>query len=122
VVIDRYAYSGAAFTAAKGLDLEWCKNPDRGLPQPDLILYLSLPITEAGKRGGFGGERYEKTEFQEKVKLIFDTLKNQEKTGQEWVVINALQEPDNITKQILDLVMAKIKEPNKKPIANSLWL
>lgn len=28
LVVDRYAYSGAAFTAAKGvpgLDLEWCK-------------------------------------------------------------------------------------------------
>ena len=30
LVLDRYAYSGAAFTAAKGipgLDLEWCKVP-----------------------------------------------------------------------------------------------
>ena len=34
LVVDRYSYSGVAFTAAKGvpgLDLEWCKAPERGL-------------------------------------------------------------------------------------------
>jgi dTMP kinase len=33
LVVDRYSYSGVAFTAAKkmeGLDLEWCKAPERG--------------------------------------------------------------------------------------------
>lgn len=25
LVIDRYSYSGVAFSAAKGLDLSWCK-------------------------------------------------------------------------------------------------
>jgi len=33
--VDRYAFSGVAFSAAKdGLSLEWCKQPDRGLPRP----------------------------------------------------------------------------------------
>jgi dTMP kinase len=58
LICDRYAYSGAAFTSAKGLDLEWCKNPDRGLPAPDAIIYLDMPIEEAAKRGDFGEERY----------------------------------------------------------------
>lgn len=33
LVIDRYAFSGVAYTAAKalpGLDLDWCKAPDAG--------------------------------------------------------------------------------------------
>ena len=30
IIIDRYAYSGVAYSVAKGLDLEWCKSPDRG--------------------------------------------------------------------------------------------
>lgn len=25
LIIDRYSYSGVAFSAAKGLDVEWCK-------------------------------------------------------------------------------------------------
>jgi dTMP kinase len=51
VVLDRYAYSGAAFSAAKGIDLEWCKDPDRCLPAPDVVLYLKISIDAAMKRG-----------------------------------------------------------------------
>jgi len=51
VVVDRYAYSGVVFTAAKGIDLEWCKTPDRGLPAPDVVLYLKLAVEDAMKRG-----------------------------------------------------------------------
>ena len=35
VIIDRYAFSGVAFSAAKdGMSFEWCQQPDRGLPKP----------------------------------------------------------------------------------------
>ena len=30
VIIDRYAYSGIAYSGAKGLDIAWCKSPDKG--------------------------------------------------------------------------------------------
>lgn len=63
LVVDRYAYSGAAYTAAKGcpgLDLEWCRAQDRGLPRPDAIFFLSLTPEQAQARGGYGEERYEK--------------------------------------------------------------
>ncbi len=40
IILDRYAYSGVAFTSAKGLDLEWCKNSDKGLPKPDIVFFL----------------------------------------------------------------------------------
>ncbi|KAJ0700792.1 putative dTMP kinase [Helianthus annuus] len=43
LIVDRYSYSGVAFSSAKGLDIEWCK--------------------KAAERGGYGGERYEKLEF-----------------------------------------------------------
>lgn len=41
---DRYAYSGVAFSAAKGLDVDWCKKTDSGLPKPDLVIFLKAPI------------------------------------------------------------------------------
>ncbi|CAI5775460.1 thymidylate kinase isoform X2 [Podarcis lilfordi] len=68
LVVDRYAFSGVAFTGAKeNFSLEWCKQPDVGLPKPDLILFLQLSTSEAAKRGDFGNERYEYSSFQEKV-------------------------------------------------------
>ena len=43
IVLDRYAFSGVAFTAAKGLhSVEWCKGPDTGLPKPDVVIYLNV--------------------------------------------------------------------------------
>jgi thymidylate kinase len=60
VICDRYAYSGVAFSAAKpGLDLEWCKECDQGLPAPDMVIFLDVPIEKAAEvrargRGALG--------------------------------------------------------------------
>ena len=46
LVVDRYAYSGAAFTAAKGivgLDLAWCKVSLELLRRCSIYLYRRLP-------------------------------------------------------------------------------
>ena len=52
-----------------------CLAPDVGLPAPDVVIYLDLPIDEAEKRGGFGSERYEKREMQ--VKVYQDTKRSE---------------------------------------------
>ncbi len=41
IIIDRYSYSGIAFSVAKGLDFEWCKQTENGLLKPDIIIYLT---------------------------------------------------------------------------------
>eukprot|EP00048_Salpingoeca_helianthica_P021564 m.13076 g.13076 ORF g.13076 m.13076 type:complete len:211 (+) comp6121_c0_seq1:27-659(+) len=74
LVLDRYAFSGVAFTAAKGLSIDWCRTPDAGLPAPDLLLHFVLPVAEAQQRGGYGEERYEKAEFQARVQDKFKEL------------------------------------------------
>lgn len=51
----------------QGMDAEWCKVTDEGLPAPDLTLYFKVDGATAAARGGYGEERYEKREFQEKV-------------------------------------------------------
>ena len=68
-----------AFSGAKpGLDVEWCCAPDRGLPAPDCVIYLHLPIEKAMERGEFGAERYEKEGFQRKVADNFKVRKERE--------------------------------------------
>jgi dTMP kinase len=44
---------------------------------PDVVLYLDMPLEEAAKRGQYGGERYEKLEFQKKVSNIYSKLKEE---------------------------------------------
>ena len=66
-----------AFTAAKGLNLEWCKNPDKGLPQPDVIIQLNIDEECAKNRGGFGEERYKKVQFQREVRKLYSILREE---------------------------------------------
>ena len=71
LVVDRYAFSGVAFTAAKGapgLDRAWCMAPDVGLPAPDAVFFLNLTVEQAAARGGYGEERYEKADFQVRLR------------------------------------------------------
>jgi dTMP kinase len=77
VIIDRYSYSGAVYSAAKdnpNLDLDWAWAPEIGLPQPDLCFFLSIKPHEAAKRGGFGEERYETQQMQLRVRRLFTEL------------------------------------------------
>ncbi|KAF8936084.1 hypothetical protein BGZ47_009655 [Haplosporangium gracile] len=104
LVVDRYAYSGVAFSTAKGLDLTWCKNPDKGLVRPDLTFFLDLPTVEAEKRGGFGDERYEKRELQERVREVFLRLK-----GKEWVMVDARETVQSMHHKILREAEEKIR-------------
>lgn len=77
IIVDRYSYSGAVYSAAKAnptLSLEWAWQPEIGLPRPDICLFLSISAEEAAKRGGFGAERYENEAMQTRVRELFRTL------------------------------------------------
>ena len=77
VVIDRYYYSGAAYSAAKNnpdLTLEWARQPEVGLPRPDICIFLDISPDDAAKRGGFGDEKYETSQMQKRVLENFHKL------------------------------------------------
>lgn len=53
VVVDRYAYSGVAYSAAKnvaGMGRQWCAAPDAGLIAPDAVIFLEVLPQAAGAR------------------------------------------------------------------------
>ena len=110
ILMDRYFYSGIAFTAAKGVDLEWCSSTDKGLPQPDMIIYLYVKesdIEKITKRGDFGKEIYETTCFQKKVLSIYNQLHMQYKDI--WCQVDALDKKDIIHNKIYDYVNSKLE-------------
>jgi len=100
VVIDRYAYSGAAFSAAKpGLNLAWCKQPDIGLPRPDLVVFMNVSEEVAKQRGGYGEERYEQAEFQRRVKDNYELLRDPS-----WVEVSADGSLAEVESKLLSVV------------------
>ncbi|KAI8435674.1 hypothetical protein MSG28_003934 [Choristoneura fumiferana] len=72
VVVDRYCYSGVAFSAAKGL------------PEPDKVFFLTMPLESILQRNGFGQERYEVLTLQKKVSEMYNQLKDDQ-----WAVLDA---------------------------------
>lgn len=116
LIVDRYAYSGVSFTAAKeGFSIGWCKQPDCGLPCPDLVLYLNLSPDAAAKRGNFGNERYEQTDFQVKVMKNFNLLKESY-----WKEIDADKTEDDLAAELGEIVLNCIPTVRDRPIER-LW-
>ncbi|XP_027340281.1 thymidylate kinase [Abrus precatorius] len=116
LIVDRYSYSGVAFSSAKGLDIEWCKAPEIGLLAPDLVAYLDISPEKAAERGGYGGERYEKLEFQKKVADCYKVLHDVS-----WKVVDACQPIEDVEKQLQEIVLDCVTECKKGKPLSTLW-
>lgn len=124
IICDRYAYSGVAFSSAKtqedrqsigeDLSIEWCKAPDAGLPAPDVVIFLDLSQEESEKRGGYGGERYEKRLLQQRVRKKFEELQAIDDAGKRipWHIVNAAQSVEEVQSDINKIVEATIQTVN----------
>lgn len=110
LVIDRYSYSGAVYSAAKQnplLGLDWAWMPEVGLPQPDVVVFLTVSPSMAAQRGGYGTERYETDQMQQRVREMFDKLWKRLPT-ENFVVINADESLDRVEQQISKEVKLKL--------------
>lgn len=78
LVVDRYSYSGVAYTASKeNMSFEWCHNAEKGLLKPDCLLFLSCDQNNLNNREDFGKEVYETSAFQKSVSHYFSLMKDE---------------------------------------------
>ncbi|KAI9506762.1 Thymidylate kinase [Coemansia spiralis] len=118
LVVDRYAFSGVAFSAAKRLDIKWCKAPDVGLIAPDRVYFLDIHPDDAAKRDGYGEEIYEKREMQIEVRVKFFSMMDST-----WSIVDALKDPDEIHRQIMMLTKQAFKRHKESPAPIAkLWM
>jgi dTMP kinase len=101
----------------QGLDYEWCRTPDIGLPSPDLTIFLHLSPEAAAKRGDYGEERYETLTMQTRVRECFARI-SKEMEGKGWTTIDASGRVDEVasscSKAALD-TLKTVKE-GKAPV------
>ncbi|KAG2487939.1 hypothetical protein HYH03_013518 [Edaphochlamys debaryana] len=119
LVLDRYSYSGVAYTAAKGvghLDTSYCRSVEVGLPAADLVVLMRLSAEEGAARGGYGQERYEKLDFQRKVAEQFAALVD----GQ-WLGVDATGAPEAIHQQVLAAVRPVVQRAVGGAPLGRLW-
>ena len=96
IIVDRYAFSGVAYSVAKGENLEWCLVPDQNLPRPDIVFQLDTDTETIKVRANFGEERHDNVDFLLKVKNAY---KNFHKYPY-WNLIDASKEIEDIHTQI----------------------
>lgn len=101
VLCDRFSMSGIVYSAAKGLDLDWCIMSERHLPKPDLTVFVDTPAEEITRRMGFGDEVHDDRAFQEKVYVLY--RKMLEKEENVLVVDGSLP-----VSEVVDAVVGKI--------------
>lgn len=99
VILDRYVYSGIAYSVANGLPMDWCRVPDAGLPAPDVVVYMDLPQDIARQRGEYGNERYENEKMQTAVSKVFAELKTNR-----WHVVDANADENTVFSRVLSTI------------------
>ena len=103
VICDRYLFSGIAYSVASGLDKEWCLACDKGLPEPDVVIFFDLSLEEAQKRRrtlSRDVDNYETIEFQRKVKRAYDELRRE----LNWISVDANVDQETLAKNITSII------------------
>lgn len=116
VILDRYAYSGVAYSVAKGLPYEWCRAPDAQLPAPDVVIYLELSPDAAKLRGNFGTERYENVKMQAAVAMAFVQLRTDK-----WCIVDADADEDTVFSRVLSAINNTLGQATLSKEPRTLW-
>jgi len=118
VIIDRYYYSGCVYSAAKHnstLGLEWARQPDVGLPRPDTCIFLDISPADAAKRGGFGFEKYENRQMQDRVRNLFHRLMESPEK-EDFVRIDGGGSLEEVQRSVKDAVAKTMAEVDEKTL------
>ncbi|KAF5231413.1 hypothetical protein FAUST_9276 [Fusarium austroamericanum] len=139
ILCDRYYHSGIVYSAAKqnpSLTLPWARAPERGLPRPDLVLFLDLTEEQAQARGGWGGEVYERSGMQKRVRELFWGLSMGGKDvaaqglgldeGEGWtqeeedlVVVDAGGSVEEVNEEVWKKVRARVEQVERGEVGRS---
>ena len=95
VILNRWVSSGQAYSLAQNLDPTVVMTSDHQLIRPDITFYLSGDPSFFAKRAGYGGEVYEKLDFQIAVSHYYTKLKDTT-----WITLDATVPPDQLHLQI----------------------
>jgi dTMP kinase len=108
VLSDRYFVSTAVYQGARGLDSAAILTASEAeFPQPDLVLWLDLPVAEGLERAATRGDAhepaFEERAFLERVRRAMGELKR------DYVVrIDALGEPETVAAEIARVVSRRL--------------
>lgn len=106
----------------ENLTYEWSRSPDAGLPAPDITVFLDISPEAAKLRGGYGDERYEKAELQQRVREVFRKIQDdvQQTSGARWTTIDASRGKEVVADELWSYV-TELSDGVDEPV-KGLWL
>ncbi|KAL3679643.1 hypothetical protein R1sor_022599 [Riccia sorocarpa] len=116
LLVDRYSYSGVAFSAAKGLDFQWCSTSETALPAADLVLFLDIDPEVAARRGEYGLERYEEVDFQRRVATYYQAMRDST-----WQIVDANQSVEEVQEALREAAVSVIQSCKSGAELLRLW-
>ena len=101
LVANRYTPSGLAYGVAGGLDLGWLRNLDNGLPKPNDVFVIDVPVNASLSRKTKRRDIHEKdTRYLTTVRQTYRKLSI--KLG--WQVIDGTQSVGEVHRRIVALL------------------
>ena len=109
VILQRYVASGHVYSLARGgVDSDWCKQFDKGLIKPDLVIYMMKEDGDDPEDLWFEPEKFETSDFQEKVRLFYQQF---QETETNWITVNVTgKTPRDISSQVMPVVRELMHE------------
>lgn len=104
VMTDRYTPSNLAYGLAKGLKLDWLTGLDQGLPEPDTIIVLDVPV-----KYSFARKRERRDIHESNRKLLVQVRKNYLGLARKlnWLVIDASRPAKVVHEDVLKEVLPR---------------
>jgi len=105
IIADRYIPSGLAYGMANGLSLDWMLKLEEGLPTPDLVIIIDIPVNVS-----YGREEeqdvYEKDKiFLTKVRSSYHELAKRF----HWSTVNGQTEIEKVSQEIWKRIQSSIQ-------------
>ncbi len=111
LVTDRYSPSNLAYGVSKGLDLRWLRELDRGLPDPDLVLVLDVPVPASFTRKSKERDVHERNRsFMLKVNQTYKSLAK--RLG--WKVVDGTKPIEIVNADLWNQVQHRFRITSKK--------
>ena len=115
VIIDRYVWSGIAYTHARDenkFPLSCCSSADVGLTKPNITIFLDIDTTNQQTRGDWGTERNDSVSLQECVSNAYKKIMNHEtkKHDSFFVKVDANHDASDVFKDVKLIVDRRLKE------------
>ena len=109
VICDRYRASSVAYGEAQGLDAGWLLDIQRGLPAPDLTVFLDIAPETAVRRKAKGRDKYERDlDLLSRVRTSYQ----RQASGTGWVLIDGETPKPDVARAVDAAVAPRLAPPS----------